>query len=233
MNILITFAIVLNQALTLTEENYLKAMYLLANKDDEVSLSDLSKKLEVSSPTANSMVKNMHQKELVRYEKYKPILITKMGKLKAAYVIRKHRLTEMYLVEKMGFGWEEVHHIAEQVEHIKAPVFFDKMDEILGYPKVDPHGSPIPDKDGKVNAQFFQPLSNCRIGQIVKLESLKNSETEFLNFLNSKEIELGIEIEIHQIESFDKSMEVSYGNRKKEVISNLVSERLLVNIIEK
>lgn len=215
--------------LSLTEENYLKALYLLANEQGEVNLSDLSKRLEVSSPTANSMVKNLHQKKLVKYEKYKPILVSKTGQLKAAMIIRKHRLTEMYLVDKMGFGWEEVHSIAEQVEHVKAPAFFDKMDEILGFPKVDPHGSPIPDKKGNITKQYHKPLSKCKVGETVKLESLKESGTDFLNFLNSRKIELGTEITVKAIEPFDNSMDLEYGKNKRENFSKLVCERLLVS----
>lgn len=215
--------------LTLTEENYLKSLYLLANEKGEVNLSELSRRLEVSSPTANSMIKNLDQKKLVKYEKYQPITLTKKGALKAAMIIRKHRLTEMYLVDKMGFGWEEVHSIAEQVEHIKAPAFFDKMDELLGFPKVDPHGSPIPDKKGKVTQQYHQPLSECKKGDTVKLESLQESGTDFLNFLNSRSIELGVNIEIMSVEPFDGSMELSYGEGQTHLFSKLVCDRLLVS----
>jgi DtxR family Mn-dependent transcriptional regulator len=133
-----------------TEENYLKALFSLADEKGEISVSELSRILEVSMPTANSMVKNLHEQGLVHYEKYKPLSLTLKGKKEAALIIRKHRLTEMYLVEKMGFGWEKVHEIAEQIEHIKSTAFFDRMDELLGHPTIDPHGSPIPDKHGRV-----------------------------------------------------------------------------------
>jgi len=214
--------------LSQTEENYLKTLYLLANEDNEINLSEISKRLEISSPTANSMVKNLHEKGLVKYEKYKPILLTQKGKLSAAYIIRKHRLTEMYLVEKMGFGWEDVHEIAEQMEHIIAPRFFDKMDELLGFPEVDPHGSPIPDKDGKVIQQHHQQLSHCVQGETVVLASLKQSENDFLNFLNSRDLSLGTIITVHAIEPFDQSMVVSYNKRKNESLSFTVCEQLLV-----
>jgi DtxR family Mn-dependent transcriptional regulator len=111
-----------------TEENYLKALFNLANEQGEINATDLSSILQVSTPTVNSMVRNLCKQGLVNYEKYKPISLTAKGKREAALVIRKHRLTEMYLVEKMGFGWEMVHEIAEQIEHIKSPVFFDRMD---------------------------------------------------------------------------------------------------------
>ena len=113
------------------EENYLKSMFLLANSKGEITLSDLSKALKISIPTANSMVNKLNSKGLLNYEKYKPLVLTAKGRKEAALVIRKHRLTEMFLFEFMGFGWEQVHDIAEQIEHIKSPVFFDRMELIF------------------------------------------------------------------------------------------------------
>ncbi|MDR3653554.1 MAG: metal-dependent transcriptional regulator [Paludibacter sp.] len=130
------------------EENYLKALYSLSNLKEEVNVSALSNLLKVSLPTVNSMVKNLKNQGLVNYEKYKPLSLTEKGKKQAALVTRKHRLTEMFLVNKMGFGLDVVHEIAEQVEHINSSVFFERMDELLDFPKIDPHGSPIPDKNG-------------------------------------------------------------------------------------
>ena len=147
------------------EENYLKALYALDNSKEKISLSDLSKLLKVSLPTSNSMIKKLEGQGFVNYEKYKPIRLTAKGKKAAAMVLRKHRLTEMYLVEKMGFGWEEVHEIAEQVEHISSSIFFERMDELMGFPRFDPHGSPIPDKDGKIEVGNFDKLSQCKPGE--------------------------------------------------------------------
>jgi len=211
-----------------TEENYLKALYALSQQDDQVTTSDISAYLEVSKPSINSMIKNLTAKGLVNHEKYKPIRLTEKGKELAALVIRKHRLTEMYLVNQMGFGWEEVHNIAEQMEHIKSPALFDRMDELMGYPKTDPHGSPIPDKFGKVQKQSLVRLSECKPSRTVKLVALDNSSNDFLAFLNSKEISLGIDIELLSHESFDNSMTVKYLDRKSESLSGMVCERLLV-----
>src|SRR5690606_4324738 len=132
------------------EENYLKALFNLANENGEAGVNELSKSLDLKMPTVNSMMKKLADKKLVKYESYKPIKLTEKGRKEAAMIIRKHRLTEMFLVDKMGFTWDQVHYIAEQVEHVKSPAFFDKMDELLGNPLVDPHGSPIPDKNGKI-----------------------------------------------------------------------------------
>ena len=143
-------------------------------------------------------------------------------------VIRKHRLTEMFLVEKMGFGWEEVHGIAEQVEHIQSTPFFEKMDELLGHPKVDPHGSAIPDRQGKIQWLHFDKLSDCGAGETVRLSAVTNSSDEFLKFLNARGLYLGAELKIKSVETFDNSMVVSYGKKSSEMLSKMVSERLLV-----
>ena len=129
---------------SLTEENYLKALFALSNETDEVTVNELSKRLGIKMPTVTSMMKKLAEKKLVNYQSYKPLKLTEKGKKEAGIIIRKHRLTEMFLVEVMGFGWEEVHEIAEQIEHIQSPIFFEKMDEMLGFPKIDPHGSPLP-----------------------------------------------------------------------------------------
>ena len=150
-----------------TVENYLKALFTLADEKGKVSVSDLSQCLNVSKPTANSMAKTLQQEGFVVYEKYKPLTLTKAGKKAAALVIRRHRLTEMFLVEKMGFAWDEVHDVAEQIEHVQAPSFFDRMDELMDFPKFDPHGSPIPDRDGNIVVADRLPLSQCSEGDRV------------------------------------------------------------------
>ncbi|MFD2034591.1 iron dependent repressor, metal binding and dimerization domain protein [Belliella marina] len=213
---------------SLVEENYLKALFSLANSNGEVNVIDLSKHLGIKMPSVTSMMKKLSAKELVAYESYKPVRLTEKGKKEAALIVRKHRLTEMYLVEKMGFGWEEVHDIAEQIEHINSPLFFDKLDKLLGYPNYDPHGSPIPDKDGKMVLREYRKLSDCKKGDKVKISAVINTTEEFLKFLNGKGIYLGLEAEIESIEPFDNSMVISLGGKTPEMLSNVVCERLLV-----
>lgn len=210
-----------------TEENYLKCLFTLASVNGEVSISDLSKHLNVSTPTANSMVKKLHAKNLVLYEKYQPLTLTQEGEKQAALVVRKHRLTEMFLVETMRLGWEEVHEIAEQIEHIKSSTFFNRMDEMLGFPKVDPHGSPIPDRNGNVAWQAFDTLSECKQGDVVKLSALLHSSSDFLSFLNTKAIGLGARLTVEYVEAFDQSMTVRIGT-ETHVFSQAVCDRLLV-----
>jgi len=214
-----------------TEENYLKALYKLADKEDKVSVSDLSAALNVSKPTTNNMVKKMDAQGWLKYQKYKPLTITEKGKRMAALIIRKHRLTEMYLVEKMGFSWENVHEIAEQVEHVKSEAFFDRIDELLGYPKFDPHGSPIPDKNGNVERPELSKLSECDAGNVVTLSALNHSEEELLRFLNGRSLALGTKLEIVSREAFDGSITVSYQDHHREVLSKKVCESLLVELV--
>ncbi|HVM88030.1 MAG TPA: metal-dependent transcriptional regulator [Puia sp.] len=213
---------------SLTEENYLKALFNIASEAGEVNVNELSKRLGIKMPTVTSMMKKLAEKKLVQYESYKPLRLTEKGKKEAGLIIRKHRLTEMFLAEKMNFGWEDVHDVAEQIEHIQSPAFFDKMDELLGYPKIDPHGSPIPDKNGKVTWKEYNKLSDCKMGETVKLAAVINTSSDFLKYLNSRELRLGLKIKIKSIEAFDKSMIVAYGKHAAEVLSNIVCERLMV-----
>lgn len=213
---------------SLTEENYLKALFNIANKNGEVNVAELSKSLDIKMPTVTSMMKKLSKKKLVHYESYKPLHLTEKGKKEASLIIRKHRLTEMFLVNKMKMGWEDVHDIAEQIEHIQSPVFFEKMDEMLDHPKIDPHGSPIPDANGKLVWKDYNKLSDCKAGEVVTLAAVINTSSEFLKFLNTREMRLGLKIKIKEIEPFDKSIVVSYAKRQGEVLSNVACERLLV-----
>jgi DtxR family Mn-dependent transcriptional regulator len=213
---------------TLVEENYLKALLSLSNERGEVNVSELSEKLAIKMPTVTSMMKKLAAKGLVHYESYKPLRLTSRGEKEAALIIRKHRLTEMFLVEKMGFGWDAVHEIAEQVEHIQAPEFFEKMDELLGFPKFDPHGSPIPDKEGNMEWKSFEKLIDLQAGDKVRIAAVVNASDDFLKFLNSRKIHLGLEVTIVSVEPFDRSLVVTYANKPAETFSQTVSERLLV-----
>ena len=134
------------------------------------------------------------------------------------------------MVEKMGFGWDEVHEIAEQVEHIKSSIFFEKMDELLSFPKTDPHGSPIPDKEGKVHWVSYEKLSDIQPGATVVLSAVVNTTSEFLRFLNSKGLSLGMKINVLAVEPFDKSYTIAYVGRNQESLSLMACERLLLKL---
>lgn len=212
---------------SLAEENYLKALFLLSQKSEEVPVNELSTALEIKMPTVTAMMKKMAEKGWVIYESYKPIKLTKTGKHEAALIVRKHRLTEMFLAEIMGLGWENVHEIAEQIEHINSAIFFDKMDEMLNFPKIDPHGSPIPDKDGTIQLLNYVKLSDCREDDKVIFRAVQNSSDDFLKFLNKRNLQLGKELKIKKIETFDRSMSVRY-DKKNYDFSQQACEMMLV-----
>lgn len=216
-----------------TIENYLKALFFLSTENAEVSLTKLAEKMNVSVPTTNSMIKNLEGRGLVAYKKYKPVRLTKKGKKEAALVIRKHRLTEMFLSEIMGFGWEEVHDIAEEMEHLNTNQLFDRMDKMLNYPTVDPHGSPIPNAKGEFIIKERYGLSEIGIGKTVLLTGIEKSSKPFLTYLTKKNIELGTAIKVISKESYDKSMVIQYNQELETTISYEVSSNLLVEFIDK
>ena len=212
---------------TLAEENYLKAIYNLSQNETGATASKLSEKLNVKLPTINSMVNKLADKELVEYQKYKGFILTEKGRKQALEVIRKHRLTELFLVKIMGFGWEEVHDIAEEVEHIKSPLFFEKMDLILSNPKYDPHGAPIPDKNGKLPKTNLKLLSNIDIGNTVRFVAVSDSSSDFLSYLSRVGISLYSSIEIIDREVFDGLLKIKV-NKTTTTLSGQVAEKILV-----
>lgn len=214
---------------TPTEENYLKALFALADEQGRVSVSELGKALGVSTPSVNSMVRKLSERGLVDYQKYQPICLTPEGRKAAALVVRKHRLTEMFLVDVMGFGWEEVHSIAEQIEHVDSPALFNRMDKLMGHPRVDPHGSPIPDTEGSVELLDHRRLDECLVGETVTISGLDHSSNEFLHFLNGRELALRTEVTIREKEVYDGSLTISYAGHPREVLSKVVASKLLVD----
>ncbi|AZI66851.1 metal-dependent transcriptional regulator [Kaistella daneshvariae] len=216
--------------ISLTEENYLKAIFHLRKDDNTVTVNELSKFMNVKMPSVNNMMKKFAQKDWVIYETYKPLIITALGKKEAALIVRKHRLTEMFLVDKMNFGWENVHEIAEQLEHVHSEMFFDKMDELLQFPKFDPHGEPIPNKDGAIISLDLQKLSETKKGDTVTFSAVTVSDDDFLNFLNSKELELGNILTVVDIEKYDESMTIGKDDDSKIVLSKMVCDKILVKV---
>ncbi len=212
---------------TRIKENYLKALYHLHHRDPNISISDLGTEMGLSKPTVNDMVKKLEAKGWLKYQKYKPLQLTKEGLLIAALIIRKHRLSEMFLTKMMSFGWEEVHDIAEELEHIKSDAFFDRMDELLGFPTRDPHGSPIPDKSGAITELDYQILSTIVQGSTVTFKALRDSSSKLLQYLNKKSLALGTTITVMEKEAFDGSMTIRYGGQEV-VLSDAVAKRLLV-----
>lgn len=214
---------------SLVEENYLKALYGLTSAGTAgTGAAEVSARLGLKMPAVTSMMRKLADKGLVEYEPYRPLRLTADGVREAAAVVRKHRLTERFLTERMGFGWEEVHDIAEQIEHVRSARFFEKMDELLGYPDMDPHGAPIPDADGNVPVMDRMTLADASGGEEVRITGVKDESTAFLTYLNQRGLALGMRLRVVSVEGFDRSMSVSVDGRPAESLSAAVCERLVV-----
>jgi DtxR family Mn-dependent transcriptional regulator len=171
------------------------------------------------------MVKKLSEKEVVLYIKYQGVTLTEFGKKTAANIVRKHRLWEVFLVEKLNFSWDEVHDVAEQLEHIKSPKLINQLDALLGFPTHDPHGDPIPDKDGHVNTVDKILLSTLNKNESGVCVGVNDSSSEFLRFLDKKKITLGKKITVIEKEDFDDSLSIQMDN-KKFSISNKIANNL-------
>jgi DtxR family Mn-dependent transcriptional regulator len=215
---------------SLTEENYIKSIYALSQATGEVYVSELAKKLEVKLPTVNSMVKRLAAKKLVAYAPYKGIRLTEKGKKEALGIVRKHRLAELFLVKVMGLGWEEVHDIAEQLEHVNSPRFYERIDELLNHPKFDPHGEPIPDSSGKIHAQKRTSLSDLAQGLTATITAVTEDEKSFLDHLNTKGLQIGDAVTIKKREMFDGSITLQHKSKKEILLTHQVAERIWVEV---
>lgn len=217
--------------ITITEENYLIEIWRIYNTCGTVSINNISQRLSVKKPSANSMVKRLSDLGYIEYLPYKPIVLTDEGRKVALLVLRKHRLTEMFLCQIMNIDQEHVHHIAEQIEHIKSPVFFDKIDSMLNYPKLDPHGEPIPDINGVIPKHNFIKLSLCAIGEPLVIRSISNKSKQLMTLLSKKGITLNNQVHIVSIEEYDGSISVEY-NGNTIFLSRDVAEKIMVEKIE-
>lgn len=213
---------------SLTEENYIKTIYALSQATGEVYVSDLARKLEVKQPTINSMVKKLATKKLVSYAPYKGIRLTDKGKKEALFIIRKHRLSELFLVKIMGLGWEEVHEIAEELEHVNSQRFYNRIDELLNFPKVDPHGEPIPDANGKVHFIKKLALSEVSEGKTATVIAVADDAQSFLDHLNKKGLQIGDSFTLKKREEFDGSVTLLSKQKTEITLSHPVAERILV-----
>jgi DtxR family transcriptional regulator, Mn-dependent transcriptional regulator len=215
---------------SLTEENYVKSIYSLSLEAGEVTVSELAKKLGVKLPTVTSMVKKLAVKKVVSYAPYQGIKMTDKGRKQALSIIRKHRLAELFLVKVMGLGWEEVHDIAEQLEHVESELFYNRIDKMLGYPKADPHGEPIPDVNGKVPSKSRIALSELKEGTSARISAVGNDEKSFLDHLNSKGLQIGDNVTVKKRDLFDRSLVIHTKSKKDTLLTHQVAERIWVEV---
>ncbi|MBU2913066.1 metal-dependent transcriptional regulator [Reichenbachiella agariperforans] len=211
------------------EENYLKAVYHLSDSGQHaVTTNAIADVLKTKPASVSDMIKKLSDKGYVSYKKYKGANVSIKGAKAALLVIRKHRLWEVFLVDKLDFKWDEVHEIAEQLEHIKSPVLVTKLDKFLGYPRVDPHGDPIPDENGEIVIGKKVPLTEVKMGKQVIVTGVENSESDFLAHLDKINISLGSKITIKDINTFDGSMQIDIIGYPTIFISKQVADNLLV-----
>ncbi len=214
--------------LSLTEENYLKAIYHLSDGGSKsVLTNELAEAMNTKAASVTDMVKKLSAKEVISYEKYYGVNVTPKGKNEALMVIRKHRLWETFLVQKLGFSWDEVHEVAEQLEHINSARLIEKLDEFLGFPKVDPHGDPIPDHKGKLKVQPQITIDQLPIGYQGKIAAVKDSDSNLLKYLDKIGAKPGTKIKILGKEEYDESMEILIDDHRI-FISKEVSQNILV-----
>ncbi|CAM3655625.1 iron dependent repressor [Flavobacterium saliperosum S13] len=214
--------------MTYSEENYLKAIYHLSlSQKQGVSTNAIAALVESKASSVTDMVKKLAEKEWVKYQKYQGVLLTDKGLLAAKMIVRKHRLWEVFLVEKLDFSWDEVHDVAEELEHIQSEKLINKLDAFLGFPTEDPHGDPIPDKNGNITKIEKQLLSELEIGKSGICVGVKDSSSSFLQYLDKQQIALGSEIKIVAKESFDNSLTIAV-NTKEILISNKIASNLFV-----
>lgn len=210
-----------------SEEDYLKAVYHLQKENKSVSTNAIASYLEMKPSSVSDMLKKLADKKLIYYKKYKGSSLTKKGKLIALSIIRKHRLWETFLVDKLGFGWGHVHNIAEQLEHIDSEELIDKLDAFLQFPKYDPHGDPIPGKDGMVEALNQKLLIELQKSDKGIITGVKKGTPSLLNYLDKEKIKLGDSIKVLEIREFDGSFLILI-NGKKIMLSEKICQNLLL-----
>lgn len=218
-----------NLKLTQSEENYLKAIFTLSQEGKgPISTNDLAEKMTTKASSVTDMLKKLGEKNLLEYQKYQGCQLTALGSSCALAIIRKHRLWETFLVDKLHFGWEEVHEIAEQLEHIQSAELTNRLDEFLGFPKVDPHGEPIPGKDGKIELVANRILlSEATPGTKAIIMGVEDDQTEFLQYLSKIGLNLGTQIEVLDKLNFDGSILIELKGKQIQ-FSNTVSKQISV-----
>jgi DtxR family Mn-dependent transcriptional regulator len=211
---------------TFTEENYLKAIYHLSLPSGCASTNQIAAALNTKAASVTDMLKKLADKELINYTKYQGVTLTAPGEKIAISIIRKHRLWEYFLVEKLNFKWDEVHDVAEELEHISSKELVDRLDNFMGNPKYDPHGDPIPDSNGLFKSHELKPISTLLINEIGIISGVRDHSTAFLQYLEKMQLTIGKEITVTEINNYDHSLTLQLADSKihisREVANNLL-----------
>ncbi len=216
--------------ISFTEENYIKAIFSIsqANEGEGASTNELSEHLNNKAASVTDMLKRLAEKKLINYEKYKAVMLTHKGEKLAINIVRKHRLWEVFLMEKLKFRWDEVHEMAEQLEHIKSEELIRRLDEFLGKPRTDPHGDPIPDSDGTISVIKAKPLIHYKSTGTYIFTGVTEHSTAFLQHLTSLGLKIGDSIKVVEINEFDNSLKVRINKHESTFFSEKVSANILV-----
>ena len=218
---------------TQTEENYLKAIFKLSGKDSEmVATNAIAMSMNTTPASVTDMLKRLTEKGYILYEKYKGARLNEKGRERAVLLIRKHRLWETFMVDKLNFSWDEVHPVAEQLEHIQSPKLIDRLDEFLGFPKLDPHGDPIPDKHGNFEHHKHITLSELAVGKEGIIVGVKEHSKAFLQYLEKLNLILGTRVEILSSFEYDQSLLVKIADDVEHTITHKVAQNLYVSFPE-
>ena len=214
--------------MTISEENYLKVIYHLSLVSPKgISTNAIAGMLNTKASSVTDMMKKLSDKELVTYQKYQGVTLTEKGFHSAKMIVRKHRLWEVFLVDKLNFSWDEVHEIAEELEHIKSEVLINKLDAFLDFPTFDPHGDPIPNADGEIMKINKLLLSDSELNKEYQCVGVKDSSSNFLQYLDKQKIALGSKITVKEKESFDDTLVVEIDSREM-TLSNKIANNLYV-----
>ena len=219
-------------AISFTEENYLKVIHRLSEATSEdISTNAVAELMQTKAASVTDMLRKLAEKGWVNYQKYQGVRLSAEGEKIALSIVRKHRLWEVFLVDKMGFNWDEVHEIAEQLEHIESDQLVNKLDEYLGFPKTDPHGDPIPNKEGILPELAYSHLSDIKTAKTCKLMGVAQDSAVFLQLLTKLNLSLGAKLDIQEINEFDRSIFVSINDAAPIFISHEVAKNILVKIL--
>ncbi len=215
---------------TLTEENYLKGIFRISQKKDiKITPTAIADELNVNAASVVDMIKKLTKKKLITYDKVKGAKLTDSGSKEALDIIRNHRLWEVFLLEKLGYSWDVVHEIAEQLEHIKHPELADRLDKFLEYPDYDPHGDPIPKSNGEMPNIVKTLLSEIEVGKTCRVAAVKDTSSIFLQYLLELTVSIGTKIKVLDKIAFDGSMSIQIGKEMKTIVSKKFAENLLVD----
>ncbi len=214
-----------------TEENYLKAIYKLTEAEPDtagVSTNRIAAALATRAASVTDMLRRLADKGLLDYERYRGVQLTAEGQRLALLTIRKHRLWEVFLVQQLGFNWDEVHEVAEELEHVQSPLLMRRLDAFLGHPALDPHGDPIPTEDGAMRRPTHRLLADLNVAERGILAAVKNTSAPFLQYLDKVGLQLGALVEVLDKVSFDNSFEIRVNRERTTLISAEVSRNLFV-----